>query len=116
MSTQPATERPIDLLVDRILRNPSEHCDDRDIAFRLTILRRWVMRTGPALAEFHTDDGRHYALTRRGNAVALEELLARAGVCPQCEGEGRVTFLRSPPDPQTEDDARCPTCHGEGTA
>lgn len=40
-----------------------------------------------------------------------------APVCPNCNGDGEVTFNPSrsyPKDPQMEDSARCPLCHGAG--
>ena len=80
MNTQ---SRPVDLLIDRILRNPMEKCTDRDLAFRLVALRRWVMRVGAESpeAEFHTERGGErlgWMLTRRGRQVAEEELVSRA--------------------------------------
>lgn len=60
------------ILVDRVLNDPGEKCSDRDLAFRLCILRRWITRAGGADVEFTTEDGRGWMLTRRGNVVADE--------------------------------------------
>ena len=86
--TKVVEPQPVDLLIDRILNNPSEKVTDPDLAFHLCVLRRWVQRVGVdgPLVEFTTVlDGVKvgWALTRRGRAVADEELLmagsARAG-------------------------------------
>ncbi len=37
-----------------------------------------------------------------------------APVCSLCNGEGSIAFLHVPGDPQTEDSATCPDCHGSG--
>lgn len=42
--------------------------------------------------------------------VSLEKVPA----CPECEGSGEIHFMHRPPDPQTEDSARCGRCHGTG--
>jgi hypothetical protein len=36
-------------------------------------------------------------------------------LCPRCHGSGEVRWLAAPPDPQTEETARCSTCAGQGT-
>ncbi|HTE63665.1 MAG TPA: hypothetical protein VK631_25130 [Solirubrobacteraceae bacterium] len=66
-----------DVLVDRVIRD-ERHPIDRDLAFRLVALRRWVMRVGAGgpLAQFHADLGGRPAgwmLTARGEQVAREE-------------------------------------------
>ena len=36
-------------------------------------------------------------------------------VCEQCDGQGEVMFNNSPiGDPQCDDSAPCPSCHGTG--
>lgn len=73
-----AGRRPVDLLVKRILDDPRERCTDRDLAFRLVVLRRWVARAGGADIEFTSDRGGQslgWMLTRRGHQV-LGEILA----------------------------------------
>jgi hypothetical protein len=77
--TEAATRARVDALIDRIVTNPGEKLSDRDLAFRLCVLRRWVVRVGAdgAEAEFHTvRDGQRlgWKITRRGHQVAEQHL------------------------------------------
>jgi DnaJ-class molecular chaperone len=35
-------------------------------------------------------------------------------ICPECQGEGEITFNPAYPDPQGERSERCPRCRGLG--
>lgn len=80
--TQAAARARVDAMIDRIVGNPGEKVTDRDLAFRLCVLRRWVIRVGAdgPEADVHTESaGRRlgWKITRRGNQVAAEALAAR---------------------------------------
>lgn len=64
-------------LIDRVITNPSEHCTDLSIAFRLCVLRRWITRAGGNDVEFRRDDV-GWMFTRRGEQVAREQLQGTA--------------------------------------
>ncbi len=60
---------------------------------------------------------RHLADTYGSGAPALEDDDVPDDFrdpCSRCEGDGEVLFLHVPGDPQTEDSATCPDCHGTG--
>ena len=74
---QAVSTAKLDALVDRVIRD-ERHPIDRDLAFRLVALRRWVMRVGAdgPNVQFTTDLGGRPAgwmLTARGEQVAREE-------------------------------------------
>lgn len=77
--TEAAISARIDALVSRVINNPDERCTDRDIAFHVIVLRRWVRRVGlnGPLEQFTTQRGDQtlaWEITRRGEQVAREEL------------------------------------------
>jgi hypothetical protein len=88
-----------DALINRIMRE-DPRCD-REVAFRMCVLRRWFMRTGPGDYEFRTEDGKYWAFTRRGNVVAGDE-------CCICPSSGPDEFGNR----DEFEDPRCPR-HGE---
>lgn len=66
----------VDALIARIQRE-DPRVIDRDLAFRLCVLRRWVMRAGGEDVEFRAPgpggDEVGWMLSNRGQVVALEE-------------------------------------------
>lgn len=63
----------------------------------------------------HLPEYRYAVVFEPPTSAALVDLHSGQLECPRCHGDGEVGFNPSPVnDPQCEDTALCPDCHGSG--